>query len=63
MKVNKGEIFTFNTNQAAKYGPNVRCTVVYRKMKTCKKMKISCSKFSLAAGDMLRVSRGRNKQT
>jgi len=63
VKVNKGESFTFNTNEAAKYGPNVRCTVVYRKMKTCKKMKISCSKFSLAAGDTMRVSRGRNKQT
>jgi len=63
VKVNKGESYTFNTNKAGKYGANVKCTVTYRKMNSCKKMKISCSQFSLGGGDMLRVTRGRNKQT
>jgi len=62
VKVKKGESYTFNTNKAAKYGANVRCTVAYRRTKTCKKMTISCSQFSLAAGDMVRVARGKNKQ-
>ena len=63
VKVKKGESYTFNTNKAAKYGANVRCTVTYRRTKTCKKMTISCSQFSLAAGDMVRVTRGKNRQT
>merc|ERR1712106_300525 len=32
------------------------------KMNSCKKMKITCTKFSLGTGDMLRVIRGSNKQ-
>jgi len=63
VKVRKGQSFTFKTQNKAKYGANVRCTVTYRKVKTCKKMKISCSKFSLNTGDMLQVIRGKNRQT
>jgi len=63
VKVKKGDSYTLNTNKASKYRANVQCTVTYRKMSSCSKMKISCSKFSLGAGDMMRVIRGRNKQT
>merc|ERR1711936_781036 len=61
--VNKGESYRFNTNAAAKYGPNVKCLVTYKRRGSCKKMKISCDQFSMATGDYLRVIRGRNKQT
>ena len=64
MLVNKGESYRFKTNKAAKYGPNVKCLVTYKRQGSCKKMRISCDEqFSLAAGDMLRVIRGRKKQT
>ena len=61
--VNQGESYRFNTNEAAKYGANVKCLVTYKRRGSCKKMSVSCDQFSLAAGDMLRVQRGRNKQT
>jgi len=61
--VNKGESYQFKTNEAAKYGANVRCLVTYKRRGSCKKMKVSCDQFSLATGDTLRVQRGRNKQT
>merc|ERR1712108_37096 len=47
-----------------KYGANVKCMVTYKRKGSCKKLIVACGdKFSLAAGDMLRVIRGRNKQT
>ena len=61
--VNQGESYQFNTNEADKYGANVKCLVTYKRRGSCKKMSVSCNQFSLAAGDMLRVQRGRNKQT
>ena len=61
--VNKGESYQFKTNEAAKYGANVRCLVTYKRRGSCKKMKVSCDQFTLATGDSLRVQRGRNKQT
>ena len=63
MKVSKGKVFAFDTNAAAKYGANVKCGVTYRKMKNCKKMQLTCEEFSLAKGDSLRVTRGKNKKT
>merc|ERR550534_1707254 len=61
--VGKGESYKFNTNEAAKYGPNVKCMVTYKRMNSCEKMAFSCDQFSLATGDMVRVTRGKNKQT
>ena len=69
--VNKGESYRFNTNTAANYGPNVVCLVTYKRQGSCKKMSISCDKFSLdttagfgAQGDNLRVIiEGRKTQT
>jgi len=62
--VKEGESYRFETNEAAKYGANVKCMVTYRRQGSCKKLRVACgNKFSLAAGDMLRVIRGRNKQT
>ena len=29
--MNKGESYRFNTNAAAKYGPNVKCLVTYKR--------------------------------
>ena len=64
MLVKEGESYRFETNEAAKYGANVKCMVTYRRQGSCKKLRVACgNKFSLAAGDMLRVMRGRNKQT
>ena len=61
--VNEGESYRFKSNEAAKYGPSVKCLVTYKRRGSCKKMKISCDQFSMATGDYLRVIRGRNKQT
>ena len=68
--VNKGESYRFNTNTAANYGPNVVCLVTYKRQGSCKKMSISCDKFSLdttagfgAQGDKLRVIMGGKPQT
>ena len=61
--MNKGESYRFKTNKAAKYGPNVKCLVTYKRVGSCKKMQISCdtSNFHLASGDVMRLIRGRNK--
>merc|ERR1712117_1016286 len=61
--VKEGESYRFETNEASKYGPNVKCLVTYKRRGSCKKMRVSCDQFSLATGDTLRVQRGRNKQT
>ena len=63
VRVGKGEIYTFNTNKAINYRGNVKCTVSYRKMKSCTRMRISCTQFSLGAGDILKVSAGKKRQT
>jgi len=62
VKVQNGESYIFNTNEGNSYGPNIRCNVTYKKMNSCEKLKITCSKFSLGGGDILRVKRGKNKQ-
>ena len=61
--VNKGESYRFKTNKAAKYGPNIKCLVNYKRVGSCKKMEIMCGSFGLhlASGDVLRLIRGRNK--
>jgi len=63
VKVSKGKVYTFDTNKASKYGPNVNCLATYKRTSKCKTMKLSCSKFSLAGGDSLRVIRGKNRKT
>ena len=63
VRVEQGQSYTFNTNEADEYGPNVRCTVNYRKMASCERMRISCSQFDFGSGDVLRVIRGGNKRT
>jgi len=47
--IKKGDSFSFNTNPdgAATYQPKMKCSVVYRRAKTCKKMKFSCSSFDV----------------
>ena len=63
MLVNKGESYRFKTNKAAKYGPNIKCLVTYKRRGSCKKMQILCDTFNfhLASGDVMRLIRGRNK--
>ena len=64
MLLNEGESYRFKSNEAAKYGPNVKCLVTYKRQGSCKKMRVLCGEqFSLAAGDMLKVTRGKKKQT
>ena len=46
----------FNTNEAAKYGKNIRCTVNYIMESSCNKMMVSC-KLKLEAGDFFYVQR------
>ena len=62
VKVEKGKSYSFKTNEGKRYGPNMRCDVVYKKIKGCKKMTFSCDQFSLGAGDSLRVKIGKNRQ-
>ena len=62
--VSDGERYKFKTNDAVKYGPNVKCLVTYKRQGNCKKMRVTCDEqFSLSAGDMLKVTRVRSKQT
>ena len=62
VKVEKGKSYSFNTNEGNKYGANMKCNAVFKKMKGCKTMKLSCDQFSLGGGDSLRVQRGKKKQ-
>ena len=60
--VKAGDKLGFNTNEAAKYGKNVRCRVNYIMEASCNKMKMSC-KLKLGAGDFFYVQRdGSNKK-
>ena len=47
----------FSTNEAAKYGKNIKCNVGYFLHTSCTKMELSCSKFRLGAGDFIYVQR------
>ena len=65
-----GDIFIFETNAVATYGPNVNCLVTYKILDTCTDhIMINCDRFSLGSGDKLKVTyvdkRGRDakKQT
>ena len=62
VKVAKGKSYSFKTNEGNKYEAGMKCNVVYKKMKGCKTMKLSCEQFSLGRGDSLRVQTGKNKQ-
>jgi len=62
VKVAKGKSYSFKTNEGNKYEAGMKCNVVYKKMKGCKTMKLSCEQFSLGGGDSLRVQTGKNKQ-
>ena len=61
--VKAGETLGFSTNEAAKYGKNIMCKVDYRIDSSCIKLKLSCSKFRLGAGDFFYVKRdGRTRK-
>ena len=57
MLITEGDIFRFNTNEASIYGANVNCLVTYKRLAPCDMMRVSCDQFSLASGDILRVTR------
>ena len=62
-QVKAGDKLTFNTNEAAKYGKNIKCNVGYFLHTSCTKMELSCSKFKLGAGDFIYVQRdGRTRK-
>ena len=63
IRVAEGESYNFNTNSAAEYGADVRCTVNYKKTGSCTRLRILCNQFDLGNGDILRVVRGGNKRT
>ena len=52
--VKAGDIHTFKTNEAPKYGKNIRCTVNYNIKASCKMMELNC-KLKLGAGDFFYV--------
>ena len=54
--VNAGDKLAFNTNEAAKYGKNVRCRVNYIIQASCNKMELAC-KLKLGTGDFFYVQR------
>ena len=51
-----GDKLGFNTNEAAKYGKNVRCRVNYIMEASCNKMELAC-KLKLGTGDFFFVQR------
>ena len=51
-----GDKLGFNTNEAAKYGKNIRCSVNYIIQASCNKMMVSC-KLKLGTGDFFFVQR------
>ena len=55
--VKAGDKLTFNTNEAAKYGKNMKCKVNYIMEASCNMMKMSCVKMELGDGDILSVER------
>jgi len=63
VNVEKGKIYSFKTNEGGRYESNTRCQVSYKKMTGCGKLKLSCTEFSLAAGDSLRIKMGKEKET
>ena len=61
--VKAGDKLGFSTNEAAKYGKNIKCSVGYFLHTSCTKMELSCSKFKLGAGDFFSVKRdGRTRK-
>ena len=57
-----GDKLGFSTNEAAKYGKNVRCRVNYIIQASCNKMELAC-KLKLGTGDFFYVQRdGSNKK-
>ena len=53
----------FSTNEAAKYGKNIKCHVEYFLHTSCNKMELTCTKFRLGAGDFIYVQRdGRTRK-
>ena len=51
-----GDKLGFNTNEAPKYGKNIRCRVNYIMEASCNKMMVSC-KLKLGTGDFFYVQR------
>ena len=52
--VKAGDIHTFKTNKAPKYGKNIRCTVNYIIKASCNMMELKC-KLELGWGDFFYV--------
>ena len=57
--VKAADTLGFNTNEAAKYGKNIRCRVNYIMEASCNKMMMSC-KLKLGTGDFFYVQRDDN---
>ena len=54
--VEDGDMHTFKTNEAPKYGKNMKCKVNYIMEASCNKMTVSC-KLKLGTGDFFYVQR------
>ena len=54
--IGKGQTAFFETNEGAKYGPNVHCAVKFKRWAGCRGMTVDCSEISLGFMDFLRVS-------
>ena len=55
--VKDGDMHTFKTNEAAKYGKDMKCKVNYIMEASCNMMEMSCMKMELGEGDILSVER------
>ena len=53
--VKAGDIHTFKTNEAPKYGKNMKCKVNYIMEASCNMMEMSCMKMELGDRDFLYV--------
>ena len=55
--VKAGDIHTFKTNEAPKYGKDMKCKVNYIMDASCNMMELSCIKMKLGDGDFFFVDR------
>jgi len=45
--IKNGQSFSYKTQEGAKYGKNVRCTVKYKRHKQCENLNFACSSFDV----------------
>jgi len=60
-KLGSGESSVFKTQEGATYGAKTNCQAKYIKLKSCKKLQMTCDSFQLGKGDVMLVKAGKKK--